>query len=328
MRSTVLTRMNVTRFVAAACIGALVLVPASVAHAVTATDGVASTTQAINATAQRWFAAQADAARVDSEIADIEHRIAATQDDIARLRTIATARALVLYKNSDLAMTAMFGDSALDTARRARLVDDADAGGNAAIAQLVASVHDLDTQHHDLLKERAHQQKVLASVAGERRTLDAELQAFRSAAQRDATEAVAAARDRAAREHASAHLRSLTAVHVTNVYSLPTGTPLAASPRPVVAAPSEAGLVSPHHDEPFLVCTRARESGGNYGAVSPDGYYGAYQFLPSTWDSVAVHDARSDLVGVLPSRASEYDQDELAWSLYQWQGNAPWGGRC
>ena len=24
----------------------------------------------------------------------------------------------------------------------------------------------------------------------------------------------------------------------------------------------------------------------------------------------------------------EYDQDEMAWDLYGWQGNAPWGGRC
>ena len=86
--------------------------------------------------------------------------------------------------------------------------------------------------------------------------------------------------------------------------------------------------MSPHHDDPFLVCTRARESDGNYSVVSPSGYYGAYQFLPSTWDTTAVHAGRLDLVGVLPSRASEFDQDEIAWALYQWQGKGPWGGRC
>ena len=62
--------------------------------------------------------------------------------------------------------------------------------------------------------------------------------------------------------------------------------------------------------------------------MSPSGYYGAYQFLPSTWDTTAVHAGRRDLVGVLPSRASQFDQDETAWSLYQWQGKGPWGGRC
>ena len=26
--------------------------------------------------------------------------------------------------------------------------------------------------------------------------------------------------------------------------------------------------------------------------------------------------------------ASPYDQDEMAWTLYQWQGTGPWGGGC
>ena len=68
------------------------------------------------------------------------------------------------------------------------------------------------------------------------------------------------------------------------------------------------------------------ESGG---VVSSGGtYYGAYKFAPTTWNVTASHVGRLDLVGVLPSRASESDQDNMAWALYQWQGNAPWGGRC
>jgi hypothetical protein len=77
------------------------------------------------------------------------------------------------------------------------------------------------------------------------------------------------------------------------------------------------------------VCTRDRESGGNYGAVNPSGpYLGAYQFLQSTWDSTANHAGRASLIGVPPNTASEYDQDDIAWDLYQWQGAGPWGGRC
>ena len=87
--------------------------------------------------------------------------------------------------------------------------------------------------------------------------------------------------------------------------------------------------VSPHHDDPFLTCVRQRESGGNYSVVNPAGpYLGAYQFLQSTWDVAASHEGRSDLVGVPANTASEYDQDETAWALYQWQGAAPWGGSC
>ncbi|MDQ1519292.1 MAG: resuscitation-promoting factor RpfB, partial [Actinomycetota bacterium] len=99
--------------------------------------------------------------------------------------------------------------------------------------------------------------------------------------------------------------------------------------QPTTTAPPPGGGSSPHHNDPFLVCTRGRESGGNYGIVSSGGtYHGAYQFLPSTWNATAAHAGRMDLVGVLPSRASAYDQDEMAWALYQWQGNSPWGGRC
>jgi hypothetical protein len=121
---------------------------------------------------------------------------------------------------------------------------------------------------------------------------------------------------------------STTSASTSDATALPTAPPTTAPTQVVVTPPTDTGRVSPHHNDPFLVCTRARESGGNYGAVSSSGYYGAYQFLPSTWDVTVVHEGRTDLVGVLPSHASAYDQDEAAWALYQWQGNAPWGGRC
>ena len=71
------------------------------------------------------------------------------------------------------------------------------------------------------------------------------------------------------------------------------------------------------------------ESGGNYQAENPEGpYYGAYQFLQSTWNSTANHAGRGELIGVVPSTASEYDQDDMAWALYEWQGKTPWGSRC
>jgi hypothetical protein len=96
----------------------------------------------------------------------------------------------------------------------------------------------------------------------------------------------------------------------------------AAPPPPAPAASNLAG-------HPFLVCTRARESGGNYRAVNPSGTYrGAYQFSRSTWNNTAQHAGRPDLVGVDPAAASPADQDFLALHLYHWQGAAPWLGRC
>jgi peptidoglycan hydrolase CwlO-like protein len=330
---TVLTRTNITRLVALACISALGVLPAIPAHAATAGDQVAATTKAIDAAAQRWFAAQDDAASIDASIASVEHQIAVAQTRIDQTRTLATARAVVLYKNADLGLASMFSsDNALDSARRAHLADDANAGGDKAIEQLTTAIDDLKAQDRSLEAQKSRQKKVLRQVASERASLDAQLAGVRADAQRQARVAVSTAHDRAAQLLADAHVQSLaaaqTGTNANNAYATPTAPPSAA-PAFVSFAPAPAsGHVSSHHDDPFLVCTRARESRGEYNVVSPSGYYGAYQFLPSTWDTTAVHAGRGDLVGVLPSHASEFDQDELAWSLYQWQGKSPWGGRC
>ena len=100
---TGLTRLNVTRIVAVACIGAVGLLPAVSAHAVTTSDQIAATTRRSTPPAQRWFAAQANAARIDASIADVEHQIAdrASGAWIAPAE-LATARAVVIYKNADV----------------------------------------------------------------------------------------------------------------------------------------------------------------------------------------------------------------------------------
>jgi hypothetical protein len=84
-------------------------------------------------------------------------------------------------------------------------------------------------------------------------------------------------------------------------------------------------------DQVWLACTRSHESdtAGGYSAYSPEGpYYGAYQFLQSTWDTVAAHAGRPDLIGKDPRSVSPSDQDAMALHLYHWQGKGPWGGRC
>lgn len=58
----------------------------------------------------------------------------------------------------------------------------------------------------------------------------------------------------------------------------------------------------------WLYKLRMCESGGNYQTNTGNGFYGAYQFMRSTWDRIATR-VRPDLVGVLPSNASPADQD-------------------
>jgi len=60
----------------------------------------------------------------------------------------------------------------------------------------------------------------------------------------------------------------------------------------------------------WLYKLRMCESGGNYQRNSGNGFYGAYQFLPSTWNNIARR-VRPDLVGVRPDLASPADQDYM-----------------
>lgn len=61
----------------------------------------------------------------------------------------------------------------------------------------------------------------------------------------------------------------------------------------------------------WLAALRGCESGGNYRTNTGNGFYGAYQFMPATWNSIASKIGRDDLVGVLPSNASPADQDMM-----------------
>ncbi|MYE67440.1 MAG: hypothetical protein F4236_04560 [Acidimicrobiia bacterium] len=84
--------------------------------------------------------------------------------------------------------------------------------------------------------------------------------------------------------------------------------------------PDVAGFPTPEQWEALRFC----ESSGNYGAVSPDRrYYGAYQFWPDTWDSVAGRNYPR-LLGILPSAATTHDQDRMAYRLWEERGDQPW----
>lgn len=61
----------------------------------------------------------------------------------------------------------------------------------------------------------------------------------------------------------------------------------------------------------WLTALRECETGGNYRADTGNGFYGAYQFMQTTWDSIARMTGRTDLIGVKPSDASPADQDAM-----------------
>ena len=324
-----------TRICALACIVALALAGApGASSAQTTAQSLASARAAIDATANRWFAAQRNATDLDTKIATLTSTLTRLEQRVEQVRTVADARAVELYESDSQALTGVIsgdvmGGDPLELGRRAALIGQSNANGQVAIDELEAAISDLHARRDQLHKAKAAQSRALSDLADRRRALDSELGSLQLRSAR------AAARTRLAAAISSATSPARTAaptgpafVAVAPTPDPPAATAPPAPPAPITTpAPASSG-VSPHHDEPFLVCTRARESSGNYGVVSSSGYYGAYQFAPTTWNVTATHAGRLDLVGVTPSQASEYDQDEMAWTLYNWQGNAPWGGRC
>lgn len=63
-------------------------------------------------------------------------------------------------------------------------------------------------------------------------------------------------------------------------------------------------------NEQIIYDLRMCESGGNYQRNSNNGFYGAYQFMISTWDRVAKK-IRPELAGIRPDLAAPADQDYM-----------------
>ena len=190
--------------------------------------------------------------------------------------------------------------------------------------ELNEAMRALRKQQQTLRETRQAQGDALATLKDQGATIDAKLA---QAVQEEQTAQAAQAAAALAAQPAAAPTTDGQVPAAATATTTTTAPPAPSAP----AAPSYSPTpgASSHHDDPFLSCVRQRESGGNYGAVNPSGpYLGAYQFLPSTWNVTASHAGRPDLVGVPANTASVYDQDEMAWALYQWQGKGPWGGSC
>jgi len=258
-------------------------------------QGVAAAQARADQAASAYIDALFKSQELDTQIAGIQESVARLEERVAALRDTAQIHALAAYKRSGTPVVAVLGADApaMETARRTVLLDYLNARDDDTAAQLRKAREGLQSQQNDLQAAQQQQNDVVTQLKGEEDRLNTELSAAQN--QRRRASAIAA----------------------------PAGGGLALSN--YVPQPGE----NPHHNDPFLVCTRGIESKGNYQAYNPSGpYYGAYQFTQSTWDSTANHAGRGDLIGVDPRNASEYDQDDMAWTLYQWKGKGPWNGRC
>ncbi len=301
---------------------------APVAFAQTANNSSDLRAQA-DALSSKYFAALARVKSLDDDIARSQQTVDEYLARAQAARAAARARALHAYTSSGTQLaTLVDGNDTLDTARRAHLIDRVNAHDQDVYEQLHKATRALHQQQRELRATRQAQNDAVDELKAQGAAIDAKLAQAEAQEQAQATAAAAVqaaaatAADPTTTTEAGAPVAAVPPSTTTTTVAAPS-----APPAPPDYSPTPG--VSPHHDDPFLTCVRARESGGNYGAVNPSGpYLGAYQFLQSTWNVTASHAGRGDLVGLPPNLASAYDQDEMAWALYQWQGKGPWGGGC
>ena len=302
-RSWALTRSAVVGAVLLTMIG--IQAGPAVADPITDTDATIETLRReADTAAGAYFDTLAKAQVLEARIAAIEARLPKLAAKRRELRDAARDRAVAAYKRRGVPLSSILqAQDALAALRRIRLLDGLNAADNRAFDELIRVTERLHNQRQQLKDSRSSLQATLDDLKRRGDEIDAKLKA---------------AEDRRRRLQAAA-------AQATTPKN-PAGA--AAPPAPSVPYAGTPGT-HPQHNHPFLVCTRGIESGGNYQAYNPAGpYMGAYQFLQSTWNSTANHAGRPALIGVRPDHATQYDQDDMAWVLYQWQGSGPWGGRC
>ena len=195
-----------------------------------------------------------------------------------------------------------------------------------AVEQLHTAQRSEQSQQQTLVRQRAHDQVEQTTQASSLAQATASVHHIATVqAQVTGQLAVAVAQASAAQGRAAA----------AAVATAQRATTTKRSGAPPASGTSSGGTSAPSSTtdpalNPFLACVVQAESGGNYGAVSPNGLYrGAFQFSQSTWNFAAQAAGRPDLVGVPPNLASKADQDSVAVALYSLDGERPWlGDRC
>jgi Transglycosylase-like domain len=297
-----------TAFVAAAAVVALGAAPLGAQTTGDgSTDPVAALRQQADQASTAYFAALDHYQTITAQIAALQAQLPGLQAEEAARSRVALARAVAAYESAGSEQLGALMGSAnlLAAAQQVEWLTILNGQDLRALTALHQTESKLRADEKSLQSAQQGAAGALSALQAQSAAIEAKLTAAQTQANQQAAAAAAAPQGGAGGGGASAPAGG----------GNPNYTP----------SPGE----NPHHNDPFLVCTRDRESGGNYGAVNPAGpYMGAYQFLQSTWDSTANHAGRTSLIGVPPNTASAYDQDDIAWDLYQWQGAGPWGGRC
>ena len=296
-----------------------------------ADQAVAQAQAEVDQVAGAYFDALERTRELEARLSELQVRIDEQRQRVTQLKQITRDRAIAAYKRSGTSLGILFLDNsgAADTVRRAKVLDLVNARDDDAVRSLRRSQDELSGEVRELDAARENQVAAAGQLREQEQVVNAKLVEAQNQRQAAIDQQLEAQRqaEAAAAAAAAAAVAAAAAPPPPPPEPPPTPQPSPAkngTPAPVPGyAPT--GGVHPHHNDPYLTCVRYRESTNNYRAYNPGGpAYGAYQFLKPTWNLTANRAGRGDLVGLDPRQASEFDQDDMAWTLYQWQGKRPW----
>jgi peptidoglycan hydrolase CwlO-like protein len=298
----------------------------------------------VGAYQQQYSVASAKVAAYGGAIAQIDQQIAQDQRQIAVRTRDVRQQAIQSYMNYG---TGSSGSVASLFSGNEEKVQEASEYSGIAVGNITTVVDMLRTAQGSLRSDQAALQQQQAQDASDQNNEAAALD-HATGTQRQMEQlqaqvtgqlaAAVAAQAAAQAAAAAAAVRAAQAAAARNDASpAPAGSGSSSGPPAVVTTGAPAsGIAVPVTNiadpalNPFLQCVVQAESGGNYGAVSPNGLYrGAFQFSQSTWNMAAQAAGLSALVGVPPNLASKAAQDTVAVALYALDGERPWlGDRC
>ena len=272
-------------------------------------EALVSTSAQLHDLAVRTAAASAAVARADRLLAVDRAALARMAGRLAATRAALRAEALAQYMgHSSSSSTVALLSSGTSTQAEARqeyvslsnggmaTAIDSYRSARAALARRQAHLHDQVLADQNAFASLVRQRQSLNQAVHHEQQLLAQVQA------RQAALAAQEAQAAAARQAAMAAARAARAAQAAQ------GAPLAVSVATLGGSSSSASFAED------LARLRQCESGDDYQANTGNGYYGAYQFALSTWESLGFSG--------LPSAAPPATQTQAATEL---QHEAGWG---
>ncbi len=278
---------------------------------------IAAQASRIHALDAQYAQAQQRVNQTNQQLADAQAQLAQVERQVASTEASLHAQALTAYlQGGSVESISAVVDSKPDQMLVRHEYAKIAAGDTAdVIDRLHLQRQALSARQAELADARKAEQDAASSLAHSEQAATAEVSAAQSTLTGlNAQIATLVAQNEAAQRAAAASAHNQQGHRLASVASVSSGGPAQGQPVPnglsrVVGPPPPTGSMASD-----LAALRRCESGGNYATDSGNGYYGAYQMSPSTWQSLGYSG--------LPSQAAPAVQDQAATQL---QARSGWG---